>query len=202
MWLLALLAVILLGAIGFLGAQILGGLTPGSTPSPSAETFEMPNWVGDPIAQVRTEAETAGLELQVEREFSEDVEEGRVISTDPPAGEQVSEGDTVTAVVSRGAEQVAVPRLIGQTRAEATATLAEAGLRLGSVTQEPSSEPEGTVLRSDPAEGVEVEPGDQVDIVLSSGPTPAPTPSPTPQPTPTPEPTPTPDPTATPTPAS
>ncbi|HEX6129721.1 MAG TPA: PASTA domain-containing protein, partial [Candidatus Limnocylindria bacterium] len=204
MWLLVLLAIILLGAIGFLGAQILGGLTPGNgTPSPSAETFGMPDWVGDPITQVRTEADDFGLELEEEREFSDEVEEGRVISTDPEAGEEVAEGDSVTVVISRGAEEVEVPRLIGQTEQQAIETLREAGLRLGQVTREPSAEPSGTVLRSSPAEGVSVPADSQVDIVLSSGPTPSPSPSPTPEPTATPEPptptpvpeTPTPEPT-------
>ncbi|HEY7332299.1 MAG TPA: Stk1 family PASTA domain-containing Ser/Thr kinase [Candidatus Limnocylindria bacterium] len=199
MWLLALLAIVLLGAIGFLGAQILGGLGPNGTPDPSAETFAMPDWVGDPFTQVRIEADSLGLEIDEEREFSDEVEQGRVISTDPAEGEDVSRGDTVTVVVSRGAEEVEVPRLIGQTRDEARDLLTEVGLRLGRVTEEPSSQPAGTVLRSNPAEGVSVERGEQVDIVLSSGPTPSPEPTPTLQPTPppTPPPTPTPEPTPT-----
>jgi serine/threonine-protein kinase len=195
MWLLVVLAVVLLGAIGFLGAQILGGLTPDSTPSPSAETIELPDWVGDPITQVRTQAEQLGLELEEEREFSEDVEQGRVISTDPVAGTQVSEGDTISVVISRGPEEVAVPRLVGQTEQQAVETLRSVSLEIGAVTREPSDEqPEGRVIRSDPAQGVSVPAGSQVDIVLSSGPPPTPTPSPTPPPTPTPSPTPTPTP--------
>jgi serine/threonine-protein kinase len=159
----------------------------------------MPDWVGDPFTQVRIEADTLGLEIDEEREFSDEVEQGRVISTDPAEGEDVSRGDTVTVVVSRGAEEVEVPRLIGQTRDEARDLLTEVGLRLGRVTEEPSSQPAGTVLRSNPAEGVSVERGEQVDIVLSSGPTPSPEPTPTLQPTPppTPPPTPTPEPTPT-----
>ncbi|HET9497335.1 MAG TPA: PASTA domain-containing protein, partial [Candidatus Limnocylindria bacterium] len=87
-------------------------------------------------------------------------------------------------------ETVDVPRLVGQTRDEANATLVQANLVLGSVTQEFSDQPEGTVIRSNPAEGTTVEVGDQVDIVLSRGPEPTPTPQPTPPPTPPPTPTP------------
>jgi serine/threonine-protein kinase len=164
----------------------------------------MPDWVGDPFTQVQLEAEELGLEIDEEREFSDDVDQGRVISTTPPAEAEVHEGQVVTVVVSRGAEEVEVPRLVGQTRDEARDLLTEVGLRLGRVTQEASSEPAGTVLRSNPAEGVSVERGTQVDIVLSSGPTPSPSPSPTPEPTPspTPEPTPSPSPTPSPTPAA
>jgi serine/threonine-protein kinase len=206
-WLVVLLAVILLGAVGFLGAQILGNLTPGRTPTPSAETFSMPDWTGRTLAEVRIQADDLGLEIDedIDREASEEVEEGRVISTDPAEGDDVSEGDTVSLVVSSGADTVAVPRLIGQTEDQAIATLQSVGLSIGNVTSEASDQPEGRVIRSDPPAGTDWPAGEQVDIVLSQGPTPSPTPSPTPEPTatPTPEPTatPTPEPTAAPTPA-
>jgi serine/threonine-protein kinase len=199
-WLLALLAVILLGAIGFLGAQIIGGLGPNGTPEPSAEGFELPNWEGQPIAAVRIEADNRGLDRDEQEEPSADVPEGRVIRTNPPGGSTVTEGQTIEIVVSTGADEVQVPRLIGQTEDQAVASLNAAGLRLGSVTSEPSSEPAGRVIRSDPVQGTSVERNSQVDIVLSSGPTPSPSPSPTEVPTPIPTPIPTEVPTPVPTP--
>ena len=92
-----------------------------------------------------------------------------------------------------------MPVLIGQTRAEATATLQAAGLVLGAVTSEVANQPAGDVIRTNPTAGVSVGKGSQVDVVLSKGPTPSPSPSPSPTPippTPTPiPPTPTPTPT-------
>ncbi|HEY7738604.1 MAG TPA: PASTA domain-containing protein, partial [Candidatus Limnocylindria bacterium] len=192
-WVLAILAVILLGAMGFLAAQLLSG-DGNESPSPSAETFELPDWEGDPITAVRLEAEDLGLELDEERENSEDVPEDSVIRTQPDGGSQVSEGDTIRVFVSGGEETVAVPALIGQTRNEANVTLTQAGLRLGNVDDEFSDRPEGTVIRTNPASGTDVPLDSQVDIVLSRGPEPTPTPVPTPPPTPTPAPTPTPPP--------
>jgi serine/threonine protein kinase len=196
-WALALLAVLLLGLIGFLGMQILGGLGPAATPTPSIEQVEVPNWVGDPIVAVRREAEDLGLRLDEQHEASDDVERNRIISTDPTRGELVAEGATVIVVISRGADTVPVPSLIGQTEDQAIATLDAAGLELGNVSSEPNAAPEGRVIRSEPSSGIEVARGSQVDLVLSTGPTPPPTPEPTQQPTPTPEP-PTPPPSATP----
>jgi eukaryotic-like serine/threonine-protein kinase len=194
-WLLALMALVLLGLIGFLGAQILGGFGPGATPSPTASAFPLPNWVGDPIAQVRQEAEDLGLEVNVaDRRASDEFEEGTVISTDPPANTPVPEGETIDVVVSSGAAQVEVPSVIGQTEELAIQTLRNAGLEPGTVTSEPSAQPEGRVIRTVPGPGVTVPKGSQVDLVVSSGPTPEPTPSPTPVPTPTPSPTPSPAP--------
>ncbi len=194
-WVLAILAVILLGAMGFLAAQLLGDGD--ASPSPSAETFDLPDWEGLTITAVRLEAEERGLVLDERPEFSEDFDEDEVISTDPEAGEAVSEGDTIIVFVSTGEETVEVPTLVGQTRTEANLTLTQADLRLGGVDEEFSDRPEGTVIRSNPAAGTTVDTGSQVDIVLSRGPEPTPTPAPTPPPTPTPAPTPPPDPSPT-----
>jgi hypothetical protein len=189
-WLLVVLAVILLGTIGFLGAQVLGGFQPNPTSTPAASGLTVPNWVGDPIAGVRVDAIKLGLILDVQPQPNETVAVDRVISTAPQAGAVVAAGATIRVVISAGKEQVPVPILIGQTRVEANATLQLAGLVLGAVTSEPSSQPAGEVIRTNPSSGVSVGKGSQVDIVLSSGPTPSPSPSPTPLPTPTPTPLP------------
>jgi eukaryotic-like serine/threonine-protein kinase len=196
-WLLAVLAVILLATIGFLGASVLGGLGPNNpTPTPSSSGLTVPDWVGDPIAAVRADALRLHIDIDVlPPEPSDSVQVDRVISTDPEAGSQLEPGQTVTIVVSSGEEQVAVPFMIGQTREEANATLTTAGLVLGNVTSEFSDQPAGEVIRTDPGSGISVGKGSQVAIVLSSGPTPSPTPSPTPVPTASPvppSPTPTP----------
>ncbi len=195
-WLLAVLGVILLGTIGFLAASLLGGLGPNNpTPTPSGSGLGLPNWVGSPIAGVRAEAHDRGLVLVEQTQPDDTIPVDTVISTNPTAGTSVQRGDTIHVVVSSGKEQVPVPNMFGQTRQEATTTLTTAGLVLGAVTSEPSDQPAGEVIRSNPTAGVQVGKGSQVDIVLSSGPTPSPTPSPTPVPTPTPlPPTPTPPP--------
>ena len=193
-WLLVVLAVMLLGTIGFLGAQVLGGFQPNPTSTPSASGSTLPNWVGNPIAGVRAEAIRLGLTLDVQPQPSDTVPVDQVISTNPPAGTVVQRGATIRVVVSAGKEQVPVPVLLGQTRAEANATLQGKSLVLGGVTSEPSNQPAGVVIRTNPSAGVSVGKGSQVDIVLSSGPTPSPTPSPSPTPTPTPSPSPTPTP--------
>jgi serine/threonine protein kinase len=189
-WLLAVLAVILLATIGFLGSQVIGGLSGGS-PTPTPTGLTVPNWVGDPIASVRLDAIRLHIVLdELDPEPSDTVPVDRVIRTDPEAGTPVEPGDTVQVVVSSGTEQVPVPNLIGQTRQEATDTLRSKGLELGQVTSEPSDRPAGEVIATNPSAGVPVGVGSQVDLVLSLGPTPSPSPSPTPVPTPSPTPEP------------
>jgi serine/threonine-protein kinase len=187
--------------------QIIGNLGPNGTPTPTpAAQFTLPDFTDRPVAAARRLAEERGLVVEIapDRVPSEEIEAGNVVSTDPPPGTSVSEGETVTFTVSSGEDTVPVPNLIGQTEDQAVATLSAAGLNLGQVDSEFSdAQPQGRVIRSTPGAGVDWPRGDQVDIVLSRGPAPTPTPeppTPTPQPaTPTPAP-PTPAP-ATPTPA-
>ncbi|MDQ2673686.1 MAG: Stk1 family PASTA domain-containing Ser/Thr kinase, partial [Chloroflexota bacterium] len=120
-WLLALLAVVILGAIGFLAAQLLSG---DGTPEPtaSAVTVTVPACEDVLLTTLRAEAGELDLVVQTEQEPSEDVEEGRVIRCDPATGQEVAEGSTLTAFVSSGSEEVSVPRLRGQTLDQARQT--------------------------------------------------------------------------------
>jgi eukaryotic-like serine/threonine-protein kinase len=191
-WLLAVLAVILLGTIGFLGAQLIGGLGPNASPTPTPSGLKVPDWVGQPIVNVRRDALKLGIVLDEQPpEPSDTVPADRVIRISPGANTPIAPGGHVQVVVSSGKEQVPVPRLIGQTKDDATATLHSVGLELGLVSSEPSDRPAGEVISTNPSAGVKVGKGSQVDLVLSSGPTPSPTPSPTPVPTPVPTPLPT-----------
>jgi eukaryotic-like serine/threonine-protein kinase len=198
-WALLVLGILLLGLIGYLGVEVFGGLGPDATPSPTPEQITLPNFEGQPIAAVRAELDRLGLgQPREEHEPSDEFARNLVIRTDPQAGSPVSEGDIITVVISEGVDTVAVPNLIGQTRSEANATLSTAGLRLGQVDNEPSAQEAGTVIRTDPGAGTEIARDSQVNLVLSTGPTPSPTPQPTPVPTPTPAPTATPTPEPTP----
>ena len=69
----------------------------------------VPNVTGQTQADAQQALEEAGFGHTVEREYSEDVEEGRVIRTDPEAQEQVDRGTTVTIFVSRGPEPTPSP---------------------------------------------------------------------------------------------
>jgi len=202
MWLLAVLAVFLLGAIGFLAVQLLGGFAPSdASPTPSVGQAIIPECEDVSLTSLRAEAEELGLRVTTEPEDSDDVEDGNVIRCAPASGIQVDEGSEIIAFVSSGAELVEVPRLRGQTLSQATVTLERAGFDLGSITEEFDPEVnEDSVIRSVPTEGVDHPRGEQVDLVISRGPTPSPSPSPTPVPTPSPTPTPIPTPTPTPTP--
>ncbi|RYG73915.1 Stk1 family PASTA domain-containing Ser/Thr kinase [Lentibacillus lipolyticus] len=59
-----------------------------------------------PYEEAVTDLRDVNLNTERERIYSEDVDEGMVIRTDPSAGNKVKEEDTVTVIVSQGEEEV------------------------------------------------------------------------------------------------
>ena len=76
-------------------------------------------------ARAFLEAEPYGFRVTVTEEETDQVNAGLVIRTNPQAGTLVDKGGQVTLVVSTGAPSAEVPNVVGQTRAEAEAALAQ-----------------------------------------------------------------------------
>ena len=107
---------------------------------------------------------------QVDREFDPDVPEGRVISSNPAAGEEVPAGSQVSYVISRGEELVTVRPAVNRSEAEAIARLEEQGLEVNVDREFSAVVAEGFVISQDPEPGAQVPPGSTVTIVVSQGP--------------------------------
>jgi eukaryotic-like serine/threonine-protein kinase len=104
---------------------------------------------------------------RVVRQADEAVPERRVIKTSPEAGTSVDRGSDVTLYVSSGPKQVAVPDVVGFTQEEAERTLGNSDFGF-TVTEEGSDEVDpGTVLRQDPAGGVQADPGSSIALVVA-----------------------------------
>jgi serine/threonine-protein kinase len=103
----------------------------------------------------------------VERAFSDNVPNGRVIETTPPGGTTIERGSTVVLQVSRGREQVEVPDVVGESENNARSELEGAGLRVGQVTEEASDQEPGTVIEQDPAAGEQVASDSAVNLVIA-----------------------------------
>lgn len=111
-------------------------------------------------------------------EYSDDVEEGKVIRTDPEAGTELEKGATLTVYISKGKqkednENVSVPGLLGMTEDGARAALEAKGLKIGSVDQVDSSAEAGSVVWQSQDAGAEVTKGSTVNIQISKGKSPS-----------------------------
>jgi serine/threonine-protein kinase len=79
--------------------------------------------------------------------FDLEVEEGRVVATDPEAGTTIDRETEVTIVVSLGPEPTTVPDVVGQPEADARAALLASGFELGaSILQFDADVAEGSVI--------------------------------------------------------
>lgn len=94
---------------------------------------------------------------------------GSIIEQSPLGGTISHTGETVTVTTSAGQRTQPVPDTKGMTRRDAERALEEGGFSVGSVTQQPSDAPRGTVLASTP-EGGSSAPAGPVALVISSGP--------------------------------
>ncbi|MBJ69181.1 MAG: hypothetical protein CL463_04685 [Acidimicrobiaceae bacterium] len=97
---------------------------------------------------------------------------GTILRTDPEAGEELEEGQTITYFISQGPELRLVPRnLIGIRLGDAESLLLGAELTLGEVTEELNEDfPAGIVISVSNSEE-QIPTGSPVDLVVSLGPT-------------------------------
>jgi eukaryotic-like serine/threonine-protein kinase len=112
--------------------------------------------------------ESAGFQVNVTKQFSKSMQRGLAIGTEPAVGTQLSAGQAVTLLISRGANTVVVPDVVGFDDQAALAALSNAGLS-GAEVQRDSTEPQGKVLSQSPAAGKRVGRGSQVTIFASTG---------------------------------
>ena len=101
-----------------------------------------------------------GLVVLPKEENSDTVEAGKIIRTEPAAGEPLEKGQTVTIWVSIGEEVVMeyIPTAVNKTYENALKVLNEKGFMNVTKLEEESKEPLGTVLRQS------VEPGTKLDV--------------------------------------
>ena len=136
-----------------------------------AETTKVPNVVGKSESEAEELIQKANLiVVHGDAQYSDDVEEGDVISSDPTAGTEVDEGTEVTIVVSLGSQPATVPNLRGKTASAAESALANAGLSGSSSEDYSDSVPEGQVISQSIDPGEKVDKGTTVSYVVSLGP--------------------------------
>ena len=111
------------------------------------------------------------LTILTDREYSDEVEEGRVIRTDPEAGTVLKNGQVVTVYISMGREikKQKVPPVEGSSLANATSAINGRNLEIKVQEDFSSSVAEGYVISQSPEAGTEVEEGSIVTVVISKG---------------------------------
>lgn len=166
-WVTVLAVLVVAAVVATAAAWIVGGGNP-------FNRTDVPQVEGATEAKARASLTAVGFQVEVgAREFSEKVPSGNVISTDPEGGSGATTGSTVTLIVSLGPERYEVPRVRGQSPAEATATLSATNLAVAGEKQTYHDRiPTGTVVGTDPARGTEVKRDAGITLLVSKGPAP------------------------------
>lgn len=118
------------------------------------------------------------LNVQAEEEASEEIEAGRVIRTEPKAGDTLTAGQTVVLYVSKGSDVVMqkVPQVVGMDITKAISILKEVNLKCD-YDYVDSDKPKDQVVKQSIEKGEEVPEQTVIKLEISKGP--AETPPPT-----------------------
>lgn len=153
----ALVGVVTLGALWFLDRL--------------PEEVVVPSVIGLSEGDARERLASQGLEVgNIRRVYREEEVPGEVVGTAPEVGMTVREGREITLIVSRGAAQVRVPRLMGLRAEEAREILEKTGLVPQDGGKVGSESAEGEIVRQEPEPGQNIAQGEIVQFFVSGGP--------------------------------
>jgi serine/threonine-protein kinase len=137
----------------------------------SGQFTKVPPLLSKTEAQARDRLDDAGLDVgKVRHAYSDTVERGKVISTDPGVGDRIRKNDSVSLTVSDGPDTVKLPDVTGYKLDKARTLLEDEGLEPGMVTRAFSDEAaKGFVISTKPGSGTTVRAGSAVALVVSKG---------------------------------
>ena len=154
------------------GAQAEKGSTVRVTISSGPDSVTLPdNLVGMSPDEARQAVEALGLKWEVNssKVASDTVAEGKVAQSNPSPGSKVKAGQTITAYLSSGSDQVEVPDLVGMSQDQARSALKAVGLELGNVTTVDSDKDKDRIVSQDPENGSKVKKGTAIAVSISTG---------------------------------
>jgi serine/threonine protein kinase len=134
------------------------------------DLVEVPYLIGSTQLEARLMLSDLGLNMKVDREYSNEIAPDYVIRQDPGKGFQLARGEEVHVVVSDGKRPFSLRDFQGWELEDVREWLNLYELVLRDVDEEYSDEvPEGQVISQFPASGEMVQAGDPVDLVISLG---------------------------------
>jgi eukaryotic-like serine/threonine-protein kinase len=129
----------------------------------------VPNFSGLTIAEASQKASSLGLNLNLENRFySPDTPPGHILAQSPAPGVTVRRAWAVRITESLGAQQVAIPDVLGQSERTASINIRRLGLDLGIVAHIPSSSEPGIVIAQTPNANAAGAQSPRVSLLISA----------------------------------
>lgn len=137
---------------------------------------DVPNIYGKSLGEAKTLLGVAGFSnVKVQSEYDPDAEPNTVLKSEPTEGTKADTASVITLYVAtdKNENDVEVPSVLGlnysTNASEVEEYFTSSDLLLGSVKEEDSSQPKGTVLSQSIDAGKNAPKGTKIDIVISSG---------------------------------
>ena len=150
-------------------AWLIFKIVTGNIPTDSGNVDEvlMPNLIGKTYEEVQTEY--PWMILDVERKYSTEFEEFKVMDQQMPAGRLIKKTTTITITISNGPKEIEIEELSNLNAEDAKRKLEKAGLKVKIVKAESEDIPEGYVIKTDPSAKSKVDEGTEVKVYVSLG---------------------------------
>lgn len=109
------------------------------------------------------------LRVSMQEEYSTKVKKNYIISQSIKMGQKVDEGTVIKVVVSKGIEQVKVPKVVGKSKTVAIKQLKVRGLRYTIISDYSMNIKEGKIISQNIRAGKNVNKGEKIRLVVSLG---------------------------------
>lgn len=136
------------------------------------KTVSVPDLRDKEIVKAGGLLKNAGLSLRIEGEdFHSAIPKDYIISQSPEAGSIIKEGRSVAVIVSRGPQEVVVPRLEMEMLRRAELIIRQNGLPVGDIAKVHSATvSKDLVISQNPLPGSVADRRERIDLLVSSGP--------------------------------
>lgn len=147
-------------------ARVKAGRIINLTVSLGPQTIKIPFLTGIGVDKGRSILQRLGLNIKsVEWIFSDSIARTVIIETIPPPESELTKGDAVTIIVSKGAI-LKMPKLVGVHIREAEDILSKMGLVLAEVREIEGSGAKGYILVQNPEAGQDIAYGDSISLMV------------------------------------
>ena len=187
------IAMLIMGVIILVGIILVAGKASGLIGSNSGNSSEkteqsesssvdedgmvtVPKLVGKTEDEAKTITNEINLGVQAMGEEVSTQEKGKISSQDIPADSKVEPYTTIKYYISKGAQQITIPEVDGQTGLDAQQTLEDMGLKVTVQKEYSDLNDDGTPMvdpgyadHTTPAAGASVSSGDTVTLIVSRG---------------------------------
>ena len=187
------IAMLIMGVIILVGIILVAGKASGLIGSNSGNSSEkteqsessgvdkdgmvtVPNLVGKTEDEAKTITNEINLGVQAMGEEVSTQEKGKISSQDIPVDSKVEPYTTIKYYISKGAQQITIPEVDGQTGSDAQQTLEDMGLKVTVQKEYSDLNDDGTPMvdpgyadHTTPAAGASVSSGDTVTLIVSRG---------------------------------